>query len=111
MKRLSFSLVLLFMLTWISSIKAQVITFSREEMIKYTKKNPYDRFPDGRPKVPDQILDKAQELSSEEAWHVLLAESFTQQFESGFQMLHPGKKLVGRAVTAQFMPTRRAFQM
>jgi hypothetical protein len=30
---------------------------TREQLIKYTAKNPYDRFPDGRPKVPDALLE------------------------------------------------------
>ena len=63
-------------------------------------------FPDGRPKVPDQILEKVKDLSAEEAWGVLSAAKYQNQFAGGFRLLHPGKKLVGRVVTAQFMPLR-----
>lgn len=85
---------------------AQVLTFTREQLVKFTEKNPYDRFPDGRPKVPDAILEKVKELSAEEAWGVLSGAKYTNQFAGGFRLLHPGKKLVGRAFTAQFMPGR-----
>jgi len=74
-------------------------------MLEYTAKNPYERFPDGRPKAPDSVLEKTLGLSVEEVWGPLRAE-FPNQYEGGFRILHPGKKLVGRAVTAQFMPLR-----
>jgi 4-hydroxy-4-methyl-2-oxoglutarate aldolase len=84
----------------------QVFTFSRDQMVKYTAKNPYERFEDGRPKVPDTVLEKFKSLSAEDIWAVLPGKGFANQYEGGWQLLHPGKKLVGRAFTAQFMPTR-----
>ena len=50
---------------------AQVFTFTREEMLRYTAKNPFERFEDGRPKVPDAILEKVKGLSAEEVWAIL----------------------------------------
>lgn len=85
---------------------AQVFTFTREQMIRYTEKNPYERFEDGRPKVPDALLERFKELTSEEVWAALPKPDYANQYEDGWQILHPGKKLVGRAVTAQFMPFR-----
>lgn len=85
---------------------SQIFTFSREQMIRYTEKNPYERFPDGRPKVPDRLLERFRELTSEEVWAALPRPDYANQYEDGWQILHPGKKLVGRAVTAQFMPFR-----
>lgn len=85
---------------------AQIFTFSREQMIRYTEKNPYERFEDGRPKVPDALLERFKQLTSEEIWAALPKPDFANQYEDGWQILHPGKKLVGRAVTAQFMPFR-----
>src|SRR5690348_3338146 len=85
---------------------AQVFTFTREQMIEYTRQNPFDRFEDGRPKVPDALLEKCKDLSAEEVWAVLPGEKFRNQYEGNWQILHPEKKLVGRAVTAQFMPYR-----
>jgi 4-hydroxy-4-methyl-2-oxoglutarate aldolase len=93
-------------LAMVAPSRAQVFTFSREQMIKYTAKNPYDRFEDGRPKVPDNLLEKAKELTAEEVFAVLPKANFPNQFEGNWKVLHPGKKLVGRAVTAQFMPHR-----
>ncbi|PYV08017.1 MAG: dimethylmenaquinone methyltransferase [Acidobacteria bacterium] len=86
--------------------EAQVFTFSRDEMIKYTAKNPFERFEDGRPKVPDRLLERMKGLSAEEILPVLPAAKFPNQYEGNWRILHPGRKLVGRAVTAQFMPLR-----
>jgi regulator of RNase E activity RraA len=86
--------------------RAQVFTFTREEMLKYTAQNPFERFADGRPKVPDAILEKVKGLSAEEAWAVLPGAHFPNQYEGNWRILHPDRKLVGRAVTAQFMPVR-----
>jgi 4-hydroxy-4-methyl-2-oxoglutarate aldolase len=85
---------------------AQVFTLSRDAMIRYTAKNPYERFEDGRPKAPDAVLAKIKELSAEDIFGVLSGARFTNQFEGGWKLLHPERKLIGRAVTAQFMPFR-----
>jgi regulator of RNase E activity RraA len=85
---------------------AQMFRFTREQMINYTAKNPFERFPDGRPKVPDALLEKVKTLSVEEAWGILRNKGYHSQYADGFQILHPGKKLVGRAVTAQYLPVR-----
>jgi 4-hydroxy-4-methyl-2-oxoglutarate aldolase len=85
---------------------AQLYTFSRQELIDYTSKSPFDRFPDGRPKVPDSLIDRARDLSSEEVWAGLHQDGFKNQYADGFQVLYPGKTLVGRAFTVQFMPLR-----
>src|ERR1700732_2902675 len=88
---------------------AHIYTLSKEEMIAYTAQNPFDRFPDGRPKVPDKLIERARGMSAEEAWAVFNTQAgrgFPNQYADGFQVLHPGKKLVGRAFTVQFMPTR-----
>jgi regulator of RNase E activity RraA len=75
-------------------------------MIKYTADNPFERFEDGRPKAPDALLEKCKDLSAEEVWAVLPGAKFPNQYEGNWQIVHPEKKLVGRAVTAQFMPYR-----
>ena len=48
------------------ALSGQVNSLSRERLIKYTSQNPYERFPDGRPKVPDALLEKVKEMSAEE---------------------------------------------
>ncbi len=85
---------------------AQVFAFSKEDLIEFTADNPFDRFPDGRPKIPDDLIERARGLSMEEVWAVLPGKSFRNQYADGFHVLHPEMKLVGRAVTAQFMPSR-----
>jgi regulator of RNase E activity RraA len=82
----------------------QVFTMTREQLIKYTSKNPYERFADGRPKVPDALLEKFKDMSSEEIG--LGRSGYPNQFVDGLQVLRPDKKLIGRAVTIQLMPMR-----
>lgn len=88
------------------SVYAQYGTLSKEERIEWTPKNPYDRFPDGRPKVPDEILKRMKEVSTEEAWGVLQGHGYKLQFDSNWMNPFPDRVLVGRAVTASFMPMR-----
>ncbi len=85
---------------------AQVFTLTKDQLIEYTAQNPFERFPDGRPKVPDSLIARARGMSAEEVWAILPGKNFRNQYEGGFRVLHPGKKLVGRAFTVQFMPTR-----
>jgi 4-hydroxy-4-methyl-2-oxoglutarate aldolase len=88
---------------------AQINTLTREEMIKYTAANPYERFADGRPKVPDALLKQLNDMSSEEVMGASRGAGGrvgSVSFVNGFQVLNPGKKLIGRAVTLQLMPTR-----
>src|ERR1700684_4538655 len=85
---------------------AQVATLSKEQLIKYTEKYQGERFPDGRPKVDDKLLNKLDGVSAEEVWSVLPGEGYHNQYEGDFRILHPEKKLIGRAVTVQFMPAR-----
>jgi 4-hydroxy-4-methyl-2-oxoglutarate aldolase len=84
--------------------QAQVLRLTREQMIRYTARNPYERFPDGRPKVPDSVLEKMQGMSAEEV--MLGGQGFPNNFTGDLKMVHPGKKLVGRAFTVQIMPSR-----
>jgi 4-hydroxy-4-methyl-2-oxoglutarate aldolase len=88
------------------SMQAQLLSFSKQELMDYTAQEPFDRLPDGRPKVPNDLLERARELSSEEVWAVLEQRGFRNQYADGFQILHPGKPMVGRAFTVQFMPLR-----
>jgi len=85
---------------------AQYGTLSTEERTEYTHLNPYDRFPDGRPKVPDSILERMKKVSTEEAWGVLRRHGYNFQFEGNWMNPFPDRVLVGRAVTASFVPLR-----
>ena len=88
-------------------LPAQVFQFSREQLIEYTPKNPYERSADGRPKVPDALLKKFDAMSAEEVWTILDKLGYKNQYEGHWHILHPEKKLIGRAFTAQFMPLRQ----
>src|SRR5262249_60114487 len=87
---------------------AQVFSLNKEQMIVYTAENPFDRFADGRPKVPDELLEKVKTMLIEEAYGVVRGKGFVNQFSGDWKILNvtPSKKLVGRVFTAQFMPTR-----
>jgi regulator of RNase E activity RraA len=89
---------------------AQQEFFTREDVIKYTPDWQGERFPDGRPKVPDAILDRMKTVTLEEAWAVLQNASFMHQYEDGWLSIHPDKVLVGRALTAVWMPGRPDIQ-
>jgi 4-hydroxy-4-methyl-2-oxoglutarate aldolase len=80
-----------------------------EVIAAITPLNPFDRFPDGRPRVPDDLLERMKAVTSEEAWSVLDKHSYYFQFEGGWVRTHPDRILVGRAVTAQMLPFRPDF--
>lgn len=65
-----------------------------------------DRFPDGRPRVSDEVLEELRTATTEQIWSVLWEAGYEHQFEGDWQTTHPGKRLIGRAVTAQFLPRR-----
>jgi regulator of RNase E activity RraA len=79
---------------------------NREDIIQLTPLWQGDRSPDGRPRVSDDILRRMEEVSTEEAWSVLWRAGYRYQFEGDWKMTHPGKALVGRAVTAVMVPMR-----
>jgi 4-hydroxy-4-methyl-2-oxoglutarate aldolase len=81
-------------------------TISREQLLFLTAEWQGERFPDGRPKVPDSIVSRMKKVSIEEAWEVLRSHGYTNQFEGGWQMVHDDVPVVGRAVTAQYLPAR-----
>jgi len=144
--------VALVALFFASDAQAQMNTLTREEMIKYTAQNPFDRFPDGRPRVPDALLAAFQDMASEEVMGAGRAgggfgapaaapgpgragggvaggvparggaggagaqagrggggggaAQSAITYTDGWQILKPGKRLVGRAFTLQLMPWR-----
>ena len=85
---------------------AQLMTLTKDQMIKLTAKNPYERFEDGRPKVPDALIERMKGMSAEDVWTILPGKGFPNHFAGDFKLTKPGTKLVGRVVTAQFMPVR-----
>lgn len=75
-------------------------------IIRLTPQWKGERFDDGRPKVPEKYLRALQRMTIEEAWKPIYLIGYEQQFAGQMKVLHPGRKLVGRAVTAAFMPSR-----
>lgn len=86
----------------------QLGMFTTEQRADITRAWKGERFPDGRPRVPDAVLERLKNTSAEEAWGTLRRHGFRHQFEGGWKTLNvtPNERLVGRAVTAQFMPFR-----
>jgi regulator of RNase E activity RraA len=65
-----------------------------------------ERFPDGRPKVPDALLERLKKISMEEAWGVLRNKGYQNQYEGDWIVIQPDSVMTGRVVTAQYMPSR-----
>lgn len=89
-----------------SGAYCQVGVFSKEDMMMYTSLWKGDRFPDGRPKVPDDILERMKDVAIEEAWAVMKNHGYMFQFESDWTVTEDNPVLVGRAVTAFYQPLR-----
>ena len=96
---LFFFLILLFN----HSILAQAI--SKEELIFLTSEWKGERFPDGRPKISDNLLERAKHIMIDDAWTVLKNEGYLNQFEGNWKTVND-TPMTGRAVTAMYMPSR-----
>lgn len=80
---------------------------SKEEMLFLTQKWTGERYEDGRPKVSDDILRRMREVTHDEAWAVMKNEGYRYQYADGWGLtINPDSVLVGRALTATFMPGR-----
>jgi regulator of RNase E activity RraA len=84
----------------------QLGMFTNEQRLDLTREWKGDRFPDGRPKVPDSVLKDLGDVDAEEAWGVLQSHGYKFQFEGGWREVNPGGRMVGRVFTAVFMPER-----
>jgi 4-hydroxy-4-methyl-2-oxoglutarate aldolase len=84
----------------------QLGMFSKEQRVEFTREWKGERFPDGRPKISDQVLGRLKDVTAEETWSVLRHAGYRHQFEGGWKVINPGERLVGRVVTAVFMPLR-----
>jgi len=82
------------------------LNLSREELIDYTPEWLGERTEDGRPRVPDAIVERMRSVTITQAWGVLRNEGYHWQYEGDWQCTHPGQVLAGRALTAVYMPRR-----
>jgi regulator of RNase E activity RraA len=99
-------LVFAFIFLFVSQLNAQQVQISKEELIGLTPEWKGERFPDGRPKVPDNIIKRMKSVSVEEAWATMSNAGYRYQIAEGWEVINPDSVLVGRAVTATFMPGR-----
>lgn len=103
MKR-SFTILLLAVtLSFTGSSFAQ--TISKEELIFLTSEWKGERFADGRPKLPDDLLERAKKIFIDDAWTVLKNEGYLNQFEGHWKTVND-TTITGRAVTAMYLPSR-----
>jgi regulator of RNase E activity RraA len=79
---------------------------AKEQILFYTAEWKGERFPDGRPKIPDSLLTRALDVSIEDVWDYLQEQGYRCQFDGGWKALHIDRPFAGRALTAQYMPLR-----
>lgn len=82
------------------------VKMTREQMMFYTSDWKGDRFPDDRPKLPDDLLKRVLDVSIEDVWDYLRSHGYHNQYEGDWKALHVDKPFAGRALTAQYMPSR-----
>ncbi len=108
-----------------SSVSAQPTSLTKDEMLYYTSLWKGDRFPDGRPKVSDDIVQRMRYVTVTEAWQTLnglsdategqggamgmgmtMRSTYSNQYYGGFKMMREDKVICGRASTIHFLPYR-----
>jgi regulator of RNase E activity RraA len=104
MKKIKNLLLLCFAFCLMKQAAGQQI--SKEELLFLTPEWKGERFADGRPKVPDNLIKRMKAVSVEEAWAVMKNAGYLYQIAEGWEIINPDSVLVGRAVTATFMPGR-----
>lgn len=108
MKRFRSSLSLTILMFGVAAAGwAQLGMFSRQQLVEFTPDWHGPRFPDGRPEVPDSVLQRLKDATAEQAWEVLMKAGYPNQFEAHWQVINSwDQRLIGRVVTAVFMPYR-----
>lgn len=100
------SLIFLLLLSFNNLVYAQEVAMSKASLIALTPKWEGERFPDGRPRVSDELLQRLKSITLEQVWSVLKGEGYHHQLEQGWETIHTGQVLVGRVLSAQYMPLR-----
>ena len=85
---------------------AQQVTPTADMIRLYTAEWKGERMADGRPKVADRLLNRLKNVSMEEAWGYLRNKGYQNQYENDWIVIRPDSAMVGRVVTAQYMPLR-----
>src|SRR5213595_168000 len=102
-KRMSQMFMLLLLMR---NTTAQQVTLTPDQIKGLTPEWKGERFPDGRPKVSDKMLERLKKVHLEEAWGVLRNKGYQNQFEGDWMVLHDDSVMTGRVVTAQYLPLR-----
>ena len=89
--------------------RAQQVSLSPDQLKALTPEWKGERFPDGRPKVSDRMLERLKKVHLEEAWGILRNKGYQNQFEGDWMVQHPDSVMTGRVVTAQYLPMRPDF--
>ncbi|RZM21741.1 MAG: RraA family protein [Pedobacter sp.] len=105
---MKFSIAFLVSCIAVGSINHSLLgqTIPKDELVFLTSAWKGDRFPDGRPKISDDLVERAKHIGIDDAWTVLKNEGYTNQFEGNWKLIHDDVPVTGRAVTAMFMPSR-----
>ena len=72
------------------------LNLAPDELVEYTPNWSGDRFDDGRPRVPDGIIERMRQVTITQAWGVLRNEGYHWQYKGDWKCTHPGQALVGR---------------
>src|SRR5690625_5168467 len=83
---------------------AQFQLVPEEQVLFYTLEWEGERDEYGRPLVSDQILERMRHVGLEEAWGTIRSAGYHDKFEGYWEVLHPEQVMVGRALTATYMP-------
>lgn len=86
-------------------------TLPKDELIFLTAQWKGARFEDGRPKISDDLVERAKSIGIDDAWTILRNLGYHNQFEGGWQKVHEHVAVVGRALTANFVPNRPDLDM
>ena len=104
-------LITCFFLLPVFNSKAQQVGSTPEYIKSLTTEWEGERLQDGRPFVPDYILERLKKISMEEAWGILRSHGYNNQYQGGWMMINPDYPVMtGRVVTAQYMPLRPDFE-
>ena len=88
---------------------AQQVAYTPDQIKAITPEWKGERLPDGRPLVPDKMLERLRNVSLEEAWGLLRNKGYNNQFEGDWMLLRPEQTMTGRALTVQYLPKRADF--
>lgn len=83
------------------------LSMARQAIIDFTPEWTGDRSADGRPRVPDAILERMRLVTVTEAWMAMNNREYAFQYTGQWDHVNPQNgPLVGRALTAVYMPKR-----